>query len=564
MRALYVGPLALVAAAGGIASVAAAGVQTTSAANTTSACSAPLSVTGIFDQTVSSATKGQVHQRWARPGDQVTITGQGFSQPGCSATVTIGDATAVTPSANGGTSLAFTAPALSSADPRGLDGPVTVQLTDSAGRLAASNGNYHFLEQPSAALQQSAPTEDSTETLSGLGFNTGGDPISLTATYAGCPGPGVVLEPAAAQSPTQLSTTVPGTYCDGAVTIGVTDPHYDSAQGAKDDAPITLSAPASGSVDVAPVVTSVSPRTVPAGSYVTVDGSGFGPDGSARVGGVSTPTGWSDHEIIAQAPSGVTSGTLVLRRGSGDHATFSAGSLTIVPASPDGAGSTGTSSGWSHLGVTGYVPAGALGLAPGPGGSSSPPLSLPWGAVAPNHAASNFVLSAAQRSTGNGVRISAGSSQAAVGSRVSILVTLVVDGKPVAGAPVSLAIVSAPGPDARIAPSQGVTDATGQFHARLRLSRLAGDHLLLARSGQYSDELNVLGEVKTAGASIHLPFGSINVSGNPLVVWLSVAAFILLALGVVVNVNVMRRFLWSITGGKLIALLVHRGRKRPA
>src|SRR5204862_391023 len=57
--------------------------------------------------------------------------------------------------------------------------------------------------------------------------------------------------------------------------------------------------------------------------------------------------------------------------------------------------------------------------------------------------------------------------------------------------------------------------------------------------------------------AVDLPFGlgplDIKVTGNPLVVWLSVATAVLVALGVLVNLEVLRRWLWSITGARLIA-----------
>src|SRR5207237_10069827 len=96
------------------------------------------------------------------------------------------------------------------------------------------------------------------------------------------------------------------------------------------------------------------------------------------------------------------------------------------------------------------------------------------------------------------------------------------------------------------------TYGNGRFHSVVHVIRLDGDHLLRARSGEYSDEVHVLGQTASTGSSVKLPFGNINVSGNPLVVWLSVACFALILLGIVVNINVMRRFIWSFTGAKLL------------
>jgi hypothetical protein len=80
--------------------------------------------------------------------------------------------------------------------------------------------------------------------------------------------------------------------------------------------------------------------------------------------------------------------------------------------------------------------------------------------------------------------------------------------------------------------------------------------LLLARSGIYSDEAHVLGVTLTSASGADLPFGlGLNVSGNPLVILLSVACALLIAVGILVNVEVLRRSFWDVTFGKLIARL---------
>ena len=161
--------------------------------------------------------------------------------------------------------------------------------------------------------------------------------------------------------------------------------------------------------------------------------------------------------------------------------------------------------------------------------------------------------------------IAVGQPKGAPGSDIDFTVTLVLSGKPVAGAPVAMSILSAPGTDAKVTPGSGVTDASGTFRGILRLSNKAGDHLLLAQSGIYSDEVHVLGQTPAGSSSTTLPFGlgnlSILTAGNPLVVWLSVATAALIVLGVIVNINVLRRFAWALTVGRLITRL---RRPRPA
>ncbi|MGH7750611.1 MAG: hypothetical protein ACREQ5_38445, partial [Candidatus Dormibacteria bacterium] len=92
------------------------------------------------------------------------------------------------------------------------------------------------------------------------------------------------------------------------------------------------------------------------------------------------------------------------------------------------------------------------------------------------------------------------SSQSAdPGVNVPFTVTLTAFGQPVVGAPVDLLLVVVPGGDASISPAKGVTDAKGQVSGVLHLSKRAGDHIILARSGQYSDEVEITGRSATVG-----------------------------------------------------------------
>jgi hypothetical protein len=152
--------------------------------------------------------------------------------------------------------------------------------------------------------------------------------------------------------------------------------------------------------------------------------------------------------------------------------------------------------------------------------------------------------------------LSFSSTQAATGSDDAFTATLQLDGRPISGAPVALSLLSAPDSDAKVKLVQSVTDAHGQVHGTLHLSGKPGDHLLLARSGIYSDEAHVIGVTLTSASGLNLPFGlGLNVSGNPLVIWLSVACALLVAIGILVNIDVLRRSFWAVTFGKLVARL---------
>lgn len=70
-------------------------------------------------------------------------------------------------------------------------------------------------------------------------------------------------------------------------------------------------------VDGAPTITSLTPAAGPIGSSVTVTGMGFGASQSNSTidfnGIISTPTSWTDTQIVAPVPQGTTSGPLTVK-----------------------------------------------------------------------------------------------------------------------------------------------------------------------------------------------------------------------------------------------------------
>jgi hypothetical protein len=151
--------------------------------------------------------------------------------------------------------------------------------------------------------------------------------------------------------------------------------------------------------------------------------------------------------------------------------------------------------------------------------------------------------------------ISMAHTQLAPGSADNFTVTLTAAGRPVSGVPVLMSILSAPGQDAAVTPESGITDAAGSFHGVLHLSQTAGDHLLLASSGLYSDEATIAGRIQQTaigGLIGNLPFGigGWTIAGNPVVLWLAAATVAMVVFGVVLNVKGLRRFFWSLTLGR--------------
>jgi hypothetical protein len=301
-----------------------------------------------------------------------------------------------------------------------------------------------------------------------------------------------------------------------------------------------------GTIDVNFQVTSIAPNPIAPGGTLQIIGSGFGTSGTGDIAGVNTPvTFWSDHLIYVVVPTTAKTGMLNLCRSSGDQKCFSTVTEFVEP---------GAATGPTGLGSYGGGPR------PGPGGSPGSG-SLPH--VSGFHAGGPMDRSGNQSTPHHELTLAVGQPRGAPGADIDFTVTLVVEGKPVAGAPVAMAVLSAPGPDAKVTPGAGATDASGNLRGVLHLSGKAGDHLLLAQSGIYSDEVHVVGQTPAAGTTLPFGLGNLNIftAGNPLVVWLSLATAALIALGVVVNLNVLRRFAWGMTVGRLIARL---RRPRPA
>jgi hypothetical protein len=306
-----------------------------------------------------------------------------------------------------------------------------------------------------------------------------------------------------AWSDTAVTVTVPDNAGGGAVNLTRADGYSIGAGNLTEDARID----------------SVSPASAAPGTSVTVTGGGFGAStGSVSVGSTEvTPTSWSPTSVSFQVPQGVQSGGVAIKPASGGAAL---GSLSIsgVPggagpdpgavSSPGGPGATTGPGGVSPGG--GGAATAALGGQPGSPVSASSSSSSSSG----SHTAPTFIAPSAdgpivsttpvqlQKPPAPAGPVSltlATSSEAGdPGQSVPLNVSLVAFGKPVSGAKVDFLIVVEPGRDASVDPPQTVTDEAGHATATLHLSSTAGDHIVLARSGQYSDEVRV--STASAGA----------------------------------------------------------------
>ena len=438
-------------------------------------------------------------------------------------------------------------------------GVVVVAEKDPTGASQDSSKSPHqyviVQEPPAPTLSSPTPHEGDAETISGTGgfsqFEAGQTGAvsgsQLQTSFAGCEGltiPGGYAPPADTQKqPLDLSvvTDVPYAYCNGAVGVqfgfapDASQPSYCAQTpppGAK-GANCELFSETAGNIDVAFDLGTVVPNPVAPGGTILVEGAGFGTSGAARIDGTALTVCagcWSDRFVILKAPAHPLSGYLFLRRtqtgGDGAEVQWKA-PITVRAGAPAGPGA-----GYTGIPLGDLLPGGALQFVPGHVGG--PPSG---------------------QGTENELNLTVSKNKADAGTDITFTVTIATHGTPVAGAPVTLSIVSAPGTDTVLSPTSGATNLAGRLSGTLHLSSSPGTTLLLARSGVHSDEVTVLGQ-KPAAAGLFggkLPFGlNIDLSGNPLVVWLSVATALLILVGVVVNLDVLRRFLWSITFRRLI------------
>jgi len=201
-------------------------------------------------------------------GTPVTITGTGFA---AGSTVSIGASAGIVPDdiADDGTSLTFTTPA-------NVAGPVTVTVTNDAGTSAPLG--FTYVAAPVTAPVLTTLTPDS-------GPVGGGTPVTITGTG---------FTPGATVSIGGTAGIVPDDVSDDGTELTFTTP-----PGAAGDVPVTVttdggtSAPLTFTYEAAPagapVLTSLTPETGPAGggTPVTITGSGFLPGSTVSVGGTT-------------------------------------------------------------------------------------------------------------------------------------------------------------------------------------------------------------------------------------------------------------------------------------
>ena len=443
----------------------------------------------------------------AAPGETVTVTGSGFGNQGGSATL---NGTPAAVQSWGDTAATVVVPSNATGG--------TLTLVRNVDKQSFSPGSLGV----NAAVNGVSPAQGSvgdTISINGAGFGTQAGTLSLAGTS-----PTVQ-----SWSPTRIVFTVPDGVPPGATTIAI-----NTNGTAAPSPPPTFK--------VLPRITSITPAHAAPGALIEVDGVSFGTQqGTVQIGGQDgSVTLWGDKSVLVVMSSSVAPGqtTVVLTPPNSDPAS-SAYTVDVPPptATPQpGGGGGGSNAGGGHA-----TSANAA-AHPTPGAQPTPGLILPDPA-GPVIAQGPVQFVKPTPPPGPvSLRLDAGASQADPGTTVPFTITLMAFGKPVSGAPVDIVLVIEPGRDASLDPSHAVTDAQGQVKGTLQLSKTPGDHIVLARSGIYSDEVRVVGRGATTAAatgrvaasaptSVSSPFASVR---SP-VLWALVACLLLFGAGVGLN-----------------------------
>ncbi len=294
----------------GLAAVAVFGLSGTHALHLLAAgpslCPTPV-VSGVVDATTN--------QHFGVPGTTtVTVQGAGYSAPACGPSVEFGVPGDMTTMAAAQVSANQSGTALTFTEPTGPGGSVTVVMTDQFGNSATSNSNYNFWAAPVANLASSvAPFEASTMVVAGSNF-TFGRTVTTAPSAVVCDGKDKSEAPVVSLgSDTKLTLSAPSVYCAGPVALTFHAPYNSSTSPANTDPPVSIAVNA-GTIDIAARVTSFSGSSPSfAGAMVRVSGNGFGPAGTAALGGLPVRTTWSDTGITFQVPD-ADGGSVVLTR----------------------------------------------------------------------------------------------------------------------------------------------------------------------------------------------------------------------------------------------------------
>ena len=218
---------------------------------------------------------------------------------------------------------------------------------------------------------------------------------------------------------------------------------------------------AAPSVSIVPHLDKLENNNVRAGTPIVVDGASLGAaTGTASVGGAAAaPQLWSRTSVLLALPGSLKPGAYPLVLTSASGAASNPLTVTIAPgaAVPSSRNSAGGQS--------------------------------PSQFIDNNH---QFHKPAKSDSPVQ-LSLSANPHKTKAGGTASLTMTLTLNGKPVSGAEIKLRMLFSPGSDYVFTPATGVTDATGTFKAKVRVSKVSGDSIIQAESGVFSDQDHVQG-----------------------------------------------------------------------
>lgn len=476
--------------------VSQSGVGGTNTSNTNVAFYVPPTVTGIGPAA-------------PRVGDAVTVSGHGFNflvpngyervsatyPGGCagpSAGLTSDSAITISPPGSfcaGGVGLTITAPS-NLADPTSQ-----IQVYKATvGSIDVQASGMHLASSSAVAGQ--------TVEVDGSGFGSSG-----SATVGGAPAS------VASWADTAVVVQVPNT--------AVSNSPVALTRGG-DNANIAVP----GTLGVVAHMDSLSPTTASAGDTVSINGGGFGTDpGTVTLASTNLPvTSWSPTVITVKVPAGSQSGDIAIAPKDTSAPANTLALKVIIPTPTIGApGGSSGSSGSAGSNATPLTPAqvqqvtSALSAPPPP--LPTPQVGGPAPALPPSHPTNGLVAMSLKTS----------STSALPGKTVPFTVTLKAYGRPVANAAVQMVIAYEPAKDGSVTPVSGVTNAKGQFRGTVHLSKTPGEMIVLARSGEFSDEVQLVG---STSASAHISGGA----GSPAAV-VPVLVVVLAALLIVAGVG---------------------------
>lgn len=226
-------------------------------------------------------------------------------------------------------------PAGGVAQPAPVPLPGTVVPAGPAPGSVSSNSNLTFVEPPAITQEQVNAPEGSRISFAGTGFSLGGlAGLASPPQVAYLDGTGTGAVPCSlvaadpVSSDTALAGYTAGTYCRGDMVVQLHAPR-DTANRAAGE---SVAWAVAGSADVTPVVLGVEPQRAVRGEGIVVYGSGFGPTGTATVGGAAAQIiQWRDQDVVLVVPQAAADGTVSLVRGA-DGMSFSGGIFQLVPS----------------------------------------------------------------------------------------------------------------------------------------------------------------------------------------------------------------------------------------